>query len=208
METLTPDAPGRAPLDMIGRVIGAIEAGLAALSRIALFAIMMIVIADVALRYLFHAPLSWPYPVIGNYLMVLVFFFALPNTLSANHHIEIDIFKPLYPVRFRELSLAIGFLASAVVMILIAHESWLRFARAWSGDERLASTVAWPTWITHAVVWIGVGVFVLRILHRAGSHLIGAITGKPLVALHAPGDLPEAAPLPDSGRLPGQEGPR
>ena len=56
-----------------------------------LFALMLVVVGDVSLRYLFNAPLQWSYEVISSYLMPGLFFMAVSHTLKANAHVAVDI---------------------------------------------------------------------------------------------------------------------
>ncbi|HEX2059972.1 MAG TPA: TRAP transporter small permease subunit, partial [Thermoanaerobaculia bacterium] len=49
-----------------------------------MFAIMLVVVTDVVLRYFVNAPLSWSYELISLYLMVGLFFFSLSDALA--HH--------------------------------------------------------------------------------------------------------------------------
>jgi TRAP-type C4-dicarboxylate transport system permease small subunit len=177
--------PAGRVLDTASTAIAVVEWILSAVARMSLLLIMLIVFADVVMRYAFHAPLSWPYTVIGNYLMVSVFFLMLSNTLHANHHIAIDVFQNMFPLRMRETLQATGFLASALIMGLIAWQSYLRWWTAFRADERLAANIPWPTWIAYAILTIGVAVFVLRIVHRALQHFAAAWSGVPLVASHS-----------------------
>lgn len=182
MTTEKPDAgPAGRVFDAASSAISAVEWILSAVARIALLLIMLIVVADVVMRYAFHAPFSWPYTLIGNYLMVVVFFLMLSNTLQANHHIAIDIFQEMFPLRLREVLLGLGFLASAAVMALIAWQSFLRWQVAFRADERLAANIPWPTWITHAILTVGVAVFVVRIALRVLQHFASALSGVALV---------------------------
>jgi TRAP-type C4-dicarboxylate transport system permease small subunit len=176
--------------ETVSAVIGFIETAFAAAARLCLFLIMMIVVADVLLRYVFHTPLAWSYTLIGSYLMVALFFLMLSNTLHVNHHIAIDIFQGVFPLRVRELALGVGYLASAVVMGLIAWHSWLRWTAALQADERLAAAIPWPTWITYAILTVGVVLFVLRTVHRACLHIAAAVIGRPLVATDPVAALP------------------
>ena len=73
------------------RVIDAIDGVLMLVGCLMLFALMLVVVADVSLRYLFNAPLQWSYEVISSYLMPGLFFMAVSHTLKANAHVSVDI---------------------------------------------------------------------------------------------------------------------
>lgn len=147
-------------------------------SALAMMAIMLIVVLDVGGRYLLSMPLSWSYDLIGLYLMVAVFFLALPDALTHHSHIAVDVFQPLLPERLRHLSLAAGYAASVVVMALIGWGAWLRFASAWTRDDRIAAAVALPTWVPYAMVVIGAAAMTLRCAARVLGHGQALLTGK------------------------------
>lgn len=169
-----------------GGWLARIEIALMAVSALAMFAIMMIVVCDVAGRYLFAAPLGWSYDLIGLYLMVAVFFLALPDTLSHHGHIAVDVFQPVMPAWSRHLSMGLGYAASAVIVAMIGWGGWYRFSSAWANDDRIAATVALPTWVPYAMVVIGSTIMVLRCLMRVIGHGQALITGQAPEGLEPP----------------------
>ena len=82
---------GAGPYDRFRKVIDAVDNALMFIGCAMLFALMLIVVADVSLRYLFNAPLQWSYEVISSYLMPGLFFMAVSHTLKANAHVAVDI---------------------------------------------------------------------------------------------------------------------
>jgi len=147
---------------------------------------MLIVVADVLLRYVFGTPLSWSYNLIGLYLMVAVFFFALSDTLHNHGHIAIDIFQHQIPHRPRHLSLALGYILSTVVMALIGWQAWLRLKSAYINDDRIAAVIPWPTWIGYFIVAIGCTVVTLRCIYRVVGHAASAASGRDQVETPPP----------------------
>ena len=168
-----------------------VERILVVLSSIALGAIMLIVVADVTMRYIFGTPLSWSYNLIGLYLMVAVFFLALSDTLHNHGHIAIDLFQHQIPHRARHLSLSLGYLLSTVVMALIGWQAWLRFKSAYVNDDRIAAVIPWPTWIAYFIVAVGCFVITLRCAYRVVGHAASGVTGRELVETPPP---PETEP--------------
>lgn len=174
------------PLNALSAVLARVETALIFLSSMAMAAIMCIVMADVILRYVFSAPLVWSYDLIGLYLVGIVFFFALPDTMQQHGHIALDVFVPFFPHRLRHAMQAIGFAISA---LLLAAISWLEVWEAEDAlisDDRIAGVVAFQTWVAHAVLALGMGVLVLRCTYRAVFHLASAISGRDVVELPPP----------------------
>ncbi|HEY8710166.1 MAG TPA: TRAP transporter small permease subunit, partial [Burkholderiaceae bacterium] len=70
--------------------IDGLDAVLMAIGGVMLL-LMLLAVADVALRYLFNAPLSWSYEMVSSYLMPGLFFLAVSHTLKAHGHVAVDI---------------------------------------------------------------------------------------------------------------------
>jgi TRAP-type C4-dicarboxylate transport system permease small subunit len=151
------------------------------------FVIMLIVGADVFMRYVFHRPFSWSYDLVGIYLLPLSFFMAVSAAFRRNHHIAVDI---LY-LRFPEIWKRIARLFIALTVIPMVF--WLVWLAAKDSEERLVAgdaisgTVLWPTWIPSAMVAAGFAVLFVRLLLDAIA-LIGALLNGGLSVL---GESPE-----------------
>lgn len=173
-------------LESTSRRLGKIEGALAQLSALAMLAIMLVVVADVVLRYFFSSPLTFSYDLISMYLVVVVFFFALPETLNRHGHIAIDFFHPWIPARLRFAGEALGYGAATVVMALIAwklsEKTWVAFVN----DEVPATTIPWPIWLSNLPAAVGCWLFALRCLYRFVGHAASLAAGRPLVELPPP----------------------
>jgi TRAP-type C4-dicarboxylate transport system permease small subunit len=173
-------------LPRFSRLLSSVEWGLSTLAAIAMFAVMMIVIADVTMRYVFAAPLSWSYDIISLYLMVAVFFLALGDTLQHHGHIAIDLLQPHMPVRLRHIGETIGYALTTVLVAMIAWEGWERLATAFANHEVTPTVIQWPTWPAYAFVVVGSVSLALRAAYRTVGHLASAIAGRALVELPPP----------------------
>jgi len=186
------DAGGLAARGMsaVSRGLAAIETVMAVLAAAALGAIMLIVVVDVAMRYALSRPLGWSYDMIGLYLMVAAFFLMLSDTLHAHGHVSIDLFMNALPRAIRNLGLALGYAAGAVVMALIAREAWGRFRTAFDGQERIAAIIPWLTWPAYLIVTVGTALLTLRLIYRVVGHALSLLSSRDLVELPPP---PETA---------------
>jgi len=153
-------------LDRVAHVVDRAESTLIAASAAIMFAIMVIVVADVAMRYLFNAPLDWSYDLIARYLIVYLFYFALSDTLRRDRHIVVDILARITPPRVRHALELIGYGLSLVVFGIMA---WLGTERAWTefvGNDIVFDSLQWPSWVVSAALPIGVAVMLLRVTMR------------------------------------------
>ncbi len=187
---------GRAARGMaaVSRGLAVMETAMAALAAVALGAIMLIVVVDVAMRYTLSRPLGWSYDVIGLYLMVAAFFLMLSDTLHAHGHVSIDLFMNALPRGIRNLGLALGYAAGAVVVALIAREAWGRFQTAYDGQERVAAIIPWLTWPAYLIVAVGTAMLTLRMIYRAAGHGASVFSRHDLVELPPPPETETAAP--------------
>jgi TRAP-type C4-dicarboxylate transport system permease small subunit len=172
----------------VSAALARLEHVLMHVSALAMLAVMLVVVADVVARYFLGKPLIFAYDLIGMYLVVVVFFFALPGTLHLHGHIAIDFFQPFLPPRVRFAGEAIGYLTGTVVMAMIA---WKLGARAWvayvNGDVT-ATTIPWPIWLSEAPAAIGSALITLRCAYRFVGHALSTIAGRALVEVPPPHD--------------------
>jgi len=173
-------------LPRVSRWLSRIEWVLSTLAAIAMFAVMIVVMLDVTMRYVFAAPLGWSYEIISLYLMVAVFFLALGDTLHHHDHIAIDLLLPYMPVRLRHAGETIGYALTTVVIALIAWEAWERMASAIENREVMPTIIPWPTWIAYLFVVVGSVSLALRAAYRTAGHLASTIAGRALVELPPP----------------------
>lgn len=170
-------------------ILKKVEDVLSIVAATTLFIIMLIVILDVVMRYVFGEALFWSYELISLYLLVIVFFFSLSNTLQTDSHVAVDILHIKLKPRTRHLFLAIGYWLSIVVFILILwtslQETWLSYVN----HEVTDGIIEWPLWLSWVIVPIGVLLLLLRILFRAIGHTLSYFVSEdrielPLVSGH------------------------
>jgi TRAP-type C4-dicarboxylate transport system permease small subunit len=149
-------------------------------SGLSIAAIMLVVVSDVAMRYIFQRPLGWSYDLIGSYLMICVFFFALSDTLHSHSHIAIDVFAHKLPRRFEHLSLTIGYVLSTVILLMVAWQGWYRCQSAFAANNMISTTVPWPTWPSYFMVAVGSVMMALRCIVRSFGHAASFVTGRDL----------------------------
>ncbi|HWK68445.1 MAG TPA: TRAP transporter small permease [Rhizobiaceae bacterium] len=170
----------------LSRFLGVLEVALVTVSAVAIAAIMVVVTLDATLRYVLSAPLTWSYELIGLYLMVAVFFLALPDTLNHHGHIAVDIFQRLIPFRLRHLLLGLGYGLSTWIMVLITAGAGQRLKTAFLQDERITAVVPWPTWVAYLLVVLGSAAMVLRCVARVYGHFASAAIGREMVDMPPP----------------------
>jgi TRAP-type C4-dicarboxylate transport system permease small subunit len=132
-------------------------------SVILLLAIMTIVCVDVAMRYLFRAPLTWVHDFVSMYAMTGLFFLGLASSYRKRAHIGVDVLvlrlSPLWQQRAARLGHLVGLLIFMPIVFLGAERAWVSFVNR----EVVDGLIPWPTWLGNILVPIGAGVLCLTL---------------------------------------------
>jgi TRAP-type C4-dicarboxylate transport system permease small subunit len=181
--TAARDAKGRGAYAQLRRVIDAVDGVLMLVGCLMLFALMLVVVSDVTLRYLFNAPLQWSYEVISSYLMPGLFFMAVSHTLKANGHVSVDILHNYVSRRTRYVFEAI---CSVVALPVFALCTWVSAQRTWQDFQTAATStsgLAVPTWTISLMLPIGFGLLSLRLLLNSSGFIASLLSGREVAPL-------------------------
>lgn len=148
-----------------------------------LFAIMLLVVADVFMRYVVGRPFTFTYDLVGVYLMTGVFYLVLPHAQASHAHVAVDILLNSFPDHARRVAEVVSCIAGASVFALITYVGWERALDNYLSGDVLAGVIPWPTWASAALVPVGAGVLVLRLALTALGHAASLVTGRSLVDL-------------------------
>lgn len=170
-------------IDASDRILTACERILSNIASLMLFMIMLIVVADVVLRYFFNAPLSWSYELISLYLMVGLFFFSLSDTLRSNSHVAVDLLQNYMSRNVRHAAEMIGYAGASVVFAAIVYVSIQRTYVSYIGDDVIAGSIAWPTWLSNLAVPIGASLLLLRMIFRFLGHALSLLKNRSVIEL-------------------------
>lgn len=147
-----------------------IDKALVVIAACVMVAVMLIVTADVAMRYFFIRPIAWAYDVIGLYLMATIFFLALPYSLGQHSHISVDVVVHQIPRRLRHAIEALGYAAISVIFGLLVWLTADRLGVAFINSEIVDGAVSLPAWIAQVPVLIGTVVLAIHCLIRCALH--------------------------------------
>lgn len=166
-----------------GDVLGALERVLTVIAVVFLFAIMLLVVTDVFMRYALNRPFSFTYDLIGLYLLAGVFFFTLSDALREHAHVGVDILLSRFSPAGRRLSEIVTALAGLFVFVLICKVGFERALENYEQHDVLAGAIPWPTWISAALVPFGCGVLVLRLALQLVGNVLSLVSGRDLYPL-------------------------
>ncbi|MFC4271263.1 TRAP transporter small permease subunit [Sneathiella chungangensis] len=133
-------------------------------AAICLVAIMIVMVSDVVMRYLFSSPISWAFEVLTRYLMLGSFFFAVSHTLEKNEHLYVEIFHRMMPDRLGQLLLGLAYACTAVVLAGASWMSYLVVQENLRNSEYTAGGISWPLWTSTIIISIGLTLLTARML--------------------------------------------
>jgi TRAP-type C4-dicarboxylate transport system permease small subunit len=142
-----------------------------------MYAVMLLVAADVGLRYVFHHPLGWAYDLISMYLMPGMFLLALADTLRKGHHVRVDLLYVRCPPRVRLALSGVAYLLIAAVVLPIVTTGTGRFWSSLISGDVIVTAIAWPTWVSAMLVVIGFGLLLLQLLHGLAAIAVAVARG-------------------------------
>jgi len=126
----------RGVLETIVKAIDHVNVWAANCTSWLLHVLMLIIVYDVILRYVFGAPTNWSFHIsymVGGTICVM----GAAYTLQIGRHVSIDIIQKLFPLRKRLLTNAILMVILFFPSIfLITRYSWIRAIRSWSILEK------------------------------------------------------------------------
>jgi TRAP-type C4-dicarboxylate transport system permease small subunit len=166
-----------------GDILAAIERALTVIAVVFLFVIMMLVVADVFMRYVVNRPFAFTYDLIGLYLLAGVFFLTLSDALREHAHVGVDILLHRFSPAGRRLSEIVTALVGLFVFILISKLGFDRALDNFQQNDVLAGAIPWPTWISAALVPFGCGVLVLRLALQLIGNVLSLVSGRDLYPL-------------------------
>ena len=158
-------------LNRLGRLLAPIEDALIAIAGIALFSMVVLITADVLMRYVLNSPLGWSFDLVTRYLVPIAFFLAVSQTLRLNEHVRVDIFASRLSPGVRNAALAACFLAALVVLVVIIWQGCESVTEAVvNREESPVGQFQWPTWPSLAIMPAGVFLLACRVALRAAAH--------------------------------------
>lgn len=176
------------------RVVDLIDTAVLAVGCLMLLALMLVIVADVSLRYLFNAPLVWSFEIISSYLMPGLFFLAASHTLKSNAHVCVDILHNYVGRRTRYVFEALGSVLAAPIFglatVVSARNTWqdLQSGAASSSGMEL------PTWTISLMLPLGFGLLTLRLTLHAIGYIGTLVSGHEMKHLPAISGTEELGP--------------
>ena len=185
-------------ISLADRAVGKLERLLIIGASLCLLSMMLVVAVDVGMRYIFHAPLSWSYDLVANFLMVGAALLAVSETFRRGGHVAVNLFRARMRRKVRRWVDAASALMIIPVLLAMVVTGWQSTVRAVVRDETIPGVVAWPMWASYILVPLGIGLLLLRMIIHFADLVSGGEGHVPdAVDLHADPSEPAADSKPE-----------
>ena len=156
--------------------------GLAVLAGVATFLVMLMIFADVVLRF-FGSGVPGTLDIVTYYLMLIVAFVALAQVERDDGMVSVDALYEGMPIGAKRWIMVIACLTTAAVLRGIAYASWFEAVRQFSkGAYVMTLTYALPIWPAYFIVPVAFGLATAMSLVRAILATMGVRTDHGLLA--------------------------
>ena len=163
--------------------IARVETFLSLIASIVLFAVMGVVAADVAMRYIFNHPFGWSYDLVSLYFSLAIFYFCLSRTYAAHAHVGVDILHYYVSPRTRRVFALLSCLVSAPLFAAIAVVTLRRALTAFAAQDVIEGAIEWPTWAYVGLAPLGTALLTVRLLTDGVAHALVLGGGPELIPL-------------------------
>ncbi|RAH96786.1 TRAP transporter small permease [Acuticoccus sediminis] len=150
-------------MSALGNLLVRLERLSVILGCIALFSMMVLITADVALRYGLNRPFVFTRDVVGLYLMPAVFFLVLSDSLRDGAQIRVTLLRDVMGKRMRAVADVIGDLPALAAFAVILYGSVWQGIEAFARDEVVAGSIPWRVWPSFALVAAGTLMLIVRL---------------------------------------------
>lgn len=129
---------------------------------VCLVLMMLHITLDVALRYIFNAPLPGTITFVASYYMIFLVFVGLVVTESQRGHIEVEFFAELMPAVIGRFLETLGAALTTAVFLLLAWRSFeVALQQTAVGARVVQGTLTVWTWPAYWALPIGCGAMAL-----------------------------------------------
>ncbi|MEO9101426.1 MAG: TRAP transporter small permease [Burkholderiaceae bacterium] len=160
-----------------------VDTAAAYIACLLLFSLMLVVMADVSLRYLFNAPLLWSYEVISVFLLPGLFFLSVSHALGTHAHVSVDILQNYVSDSSRYVFEAITSAVATPVFAFIAWVALQQTLEQFAAGTFHSSGLELPSWLTTALLPLGFGLLALRCLLNTVGYAMSLVSGEHWLAL-------------------------
>lgn len=144
---------------------------LSVVAGLALVLMMLHVVADVLMKFVFNLPITGTPEIVAYYYMVAAVFLALAYVELTGKHITVDLLYNHMPRRMKRAAQAISYIGSTLFFSLLAYTTWFDAVDAYRIGQIAMGSAAIPIWPSRFVLPLGFAAVALTSVVR----LIGEV---------------------------------
>ena len=164
-------------------ILRAIERFFSIVASAFLFCIMLLVSADVFMRYALSKPFSFTYDLVATYLLVGIFFLGLSETHAWRAHVSVESLIHACPPQIQRLAAMMSNLVGIALFGAICWFTATRTMQEYTFGNVLTGEIPWPAWTSIVMAPLGSGLLTLRLLCEllllASGKTIAEVTESP-----------------------------
>jgi len=145
-----------------GQALRALELAALGINILVIFAMMVVVVYGVIMRYIFNVPLRWVAE-LSEFMMVALTFLVLANVQRDRKHISITFFIERQSEKAKAIVGIATTLAALVIFFLLAWASWDFAMKAWRSGF-VSDAASFPLFPARLLVPLGAGIMCLQLL--------------------------------------------
>jgi TRAP-type C4-dicarboxylate transport system permease small subunit len=171
-------------LEYLRHVYGRILRICGLIAGVLTFAVMCLVVANVALRYSINAPVAGTLELTEGALPLIVFL-SLALTQYNGGHIKVVLLTQNLPATPQRVLSVIAMLAGALLFGWAAYAGWLTTAKSIAIGEIERGSIRYPVWPIKAAVCFGMLLLTIQFLLDALTLALGGTLNEPHTAEQA-----------------------
>ncbi len=137
-----------------------------------IFAVMCLVVANVALRYLFNATVPGTFELTEGALPLIIFL-SLALTQAHGGHIRVVVLTQSLPGWMQRLLGVLGMLAGAALFAWAAWAAWTALGRSLAIGEIERGSIRYPLWPVRFAIFLGMVLLAIQFLLDALTLALG-----------------------------------
>lgn len=138
---------------------------------VSLFGMMVLIAFNTVMRYLFSDPITGMYEIVELYLMMAVFYFALPYVETQDANVKADIVSRRFSDALQRRIGIVYLFVTFVVIFWITTLVYRRTVSFWDRHITTSGVIEFPVYISWTIVVIGLVLLLLRLLVKLGEQL-------------------------------------
>ena len=141
------------------KTVDRISEGLCYASSFVTFAMMIFMVVDIILRYIFNSPITGDYELIELAMVVLVFT-VIPHTQTVKGHVAVDIITNFLPKKVKDIFDLFIYVVCTVFMVIVCKANFLQISKTMESSLE-TGTLHIPLWPFYAFVFVCLCIYTL-----------------------------------------------